>query len=152
MAIRTTQALVVGVLGIGTQGGDYDDLYNRDLTPYIAAANIMVNKAVAKAAVLPLNDPIDDSGQGSQAEIIERWLAAHYYVQSDQTYSSRSTAGGSGSFRGQSGDSLENSNYGRTAMTLDTSGALRALDKGQRVHGFYGGTPPDEQVNNASNF
>lgn len=65
----------------------------------------------------------------AEKEMIERWLAAHYYCQMDPLYTSRSTAGASGSFQRKQGDGFETTEYGATAVRLDPSGCLSSLGK-----------------------
>ena len=150
---RTNPSLLIGLLRKGSEGGDYDDVTNPDLTPYIASASAVIDQVVAQSAQPYINRPITGTDAGSMAELLERWLACHFYAMSDQTYSSRSTAGASGQFRGQSGGSgFETTNYGRTAMSMDYSGVLKSMNADQRVRFFYGGTPPDEQTLNESNY
>jgi hypothetical protein len=66
-----------------------------------------------------------------ELELIERWLSGHFYAMLDQTLSSKSTNGASGSFHGQTGMRFEATKYGQTAMGLDYSGSLEALQKRQ---------------------
>jgi hypothetical protein len=139
MAVRTAASLVKAILG-----DDYgpDSSGNLpDLTPRIVTANIMVNLLVDAAAAKGLS--IADSGTDSQAEVIERYLAAHYYTKSDPTYSSRSTGGASGSFIR---DSQEPEPYKNVALDLDHTGCLNALLKRQRASLEWLGKPRSDQV------
>jgi hypothetical protein len=137
---RTTSAAVKDVLRLGSLGGDYDDANEPSLTPYITAANLIVTRvntcATARGRTL------------SAAELaeIETWLAAHFYVQSDQTYASKSTGGASASFHGQTGMYLESSRYGQTAVSLDYSGCLSALGNRRTAAGYWLGRRPSEQT------
>lgn len=145
---RTTAALVIGILG--DQYGPKRDQTLPDLTPMIAAANVFVNKAVALAARSPnfnLLGGIDDPGtQDSQAELLERYIAAHIYSFQDQIYASKSTAGASASFQGQTGMNLEGSKYGQWALRLDTTGTVEALDKRKIAGASWLGKPPSAQI------
>lgn len=130
MAQRTTIKLVREVL---------DDNYNgkTGLQQFIDAATVVIDR-VATCAI--------DKGKtltAAELELIERWLAAHFYTRIDTTYASRSVGGASGSFHGQTGTHLDASFYGQTAANLDYSGCLIAIIKRQVAQGFWGGTCPD---------
>ena len=132
---RTDPSLVQAVLG-----KDYDSLNSPDLTWCCTAANIIMNRVVECAIKKkkPLTDPgAYPVGVDSEAEMIERLVAAHMYCAQDAPYSSRSTAGASGSFQTQKGTTgLEVTNYGKRALLLDVSGCLNAYDKRLTAHGF----------------
>ncbi len=136
MALRTTDTLVKAVLA---PGKEYDLVNNPDLTPHMTAANVMVNRVVKMAVDRGI--PLDDSGVGSEAEVIERWLSAHFYQQSDRGYTSRSTLSGSGSFQGSATMGLESTFYGQSAMRMDASGMLSALNERKFAQAFRVGTP-----------
>jgi hypothetical protein len=105
---RTTPDLVKGILL-----QDYGQ--GNDLTPFIATASALVDRA----AQLGEMDPADPG-----LELPERWLAAHFYACSDQTYAAKSTGGASGTFQGKTGMYLESTRYGQTAVSLDPTGLL----------------------------
>lgn len=137
---RTTETAVKGVLRLGSEGGDYDDANNPDLSPYIDSASLIVDRLVTRA-----------SNKGftlttNEKEMIERWLAAHSYVMSDQTYASRSTSRASASFHGQTGMGLDASKYGQYAKALDPSGCLATLFYGKRAGGFWLGKTDSEKL------
>lgn len=122
---RTTSDAVVAVLL-----DDYDKDAQPDLTPYIATASAVVDRVVTVAL---------DRGvtlSGAEAELIERWLSAHYYVCSDQTLASSNTAGASGSFHGKTEKSIESSRYGQAAINMDYSGVLNAISGRRFASGF----------------
>lgn len=116
---RTTPALVKGILL-----RDYDTKKAPDLQPFIDSAGLLVDRTEAYALSIdaPLLDP--------ELEMLERWLAAHYYKQSDQAFASKGTDGATASFQGQTGKSLESTKYGQTAITLDYSGYLGLVTTG----------------------
>jgi len=62
-------------------------------------------------------------------EIVERYLACHFYQQMDQGYASKSQGGASASFQGQLSLGIESSPYGRTALNVDWTGILSAINK-----------------------
>ena len=118
---RTTSTLVIGILG-----RDYDSQPEvgspPSLTPYIDTASALVDDVVANAAALGL--PALAVGR---LELIERWLSAHYYQQSDQGFQSKSTDGASASFKGQTSKGLNGTQYGQSAITLDTTKYLQKI-------------------------
>jgi hypothetical protein len=121
---RTTTSLVEKVLA-----DNYDG--QMDLQQFIDSATVIVDRIVTCA-----------SGKGitltaSELELIERWLAAHCYAQVDMLYASKSTAGASASFQGQTGLSLDSTRYGQMAVNLDYSGCLNAIGKRQFVQGYH---------------
>lgn len=134
---RTTAKAVVDVLA---PGKDYDTVLNPSLQPFIDAANSIVNRvktcAIAKGLALST----------SELEIIERWLAAHYYVQSDQTYASKNTSNASASFQGKTEKFIEGSKYGQAAINLDYSGCLSAISKRTFASATWYGKPPSAQI------
>lgn len=138
--IRTTITKVIKVLG-----DDYGKLRNRDdpdMDTYIETANAMVDDLAlcADAKGLPLT--------AERLELIERWLAAHSYKQSDKDYIARSTASASGTFAGKTEMYLESTLYGQTAVNLDTSGCLSTVAGGARKVATldWGGKPPSDQI------
>ena len=134
---RTTSTLVRAILDTG---GDYDTQELPSLTPFIDTASAIVDRveacAIAKGLTL----------SSTELELIERWLSAHCYGQSDQPYSSRSTAGASGSFQGQTAMRFEGTKYGQMALSLDYSGCLDAIGKRQFASAFWLGKRPSAQT------
>lgn len=134
---RTTTKAVEGVLAAGK---DYDTKIRPSLIPYIDAASSMVDDVVdcasAKGVVL----------SAAKKEIMERWLAAHFYAISDKPYASKSTEGASASFHGQTGMYGEATLYGQTAMRLDPSNCLAAILGGKVAGGFWAGKNPPSQI------
>ena len=124
-------------------GGDYDLVANPDLTPFIDTASALVDD-VAECATNK-GKPLTSG----RLELLERWLAAHFYQQSDQGYTQRATLRASGTFQGDTGMYLESTKYGQTARNLDSSGCLNAIANGTRkvAGGFWAGKPPSEQIN-----
>lgn len=132
MAIRTNPGAVQGILG-----RDYDAVNAPSLLGYIASASIVIDRvyscSVAKGKTLTT----------VELEMLERWLAAHFYTKSDPTYSSRSTQGRSGSFiRGRE----EPEPYKDAAIGLDYSGCLGAILNRKVASGAWLGKPPSEQT------
>jgi hypothetical protein len=131
--VRTTAAAVQSVL-MDDYGPRVDGSLP-DLQPYISSATVVVDRVAFMAAArgLPLLD--------SELELVERWLSAHMYCQSDRQVQSRSQGGVSGSFGGQLTDGFQSTTYGQTACRIDYSGSLQALDRRQRGRVAWLGTP-----------
>ena len=109
------------------------------LVPFIDTASAVVDRVEACAVAK------DKTLTAAELELIERWLSAHFYVQSDQTYASKSSAGASASFHGQTGMHLESSRYGQTALNVDFSGCLTAIGKRQTARmAWLGKTLPEQ--------
>ncbi len=135
MAIRTDDDAVKDVLQ-----GDYDTDAAPSLASRIKAASLVVDRVVACA--LAKGTPLTSG----EAEVLETWLAAHMYCMSDQQYQSRSTGGGSGSFKGQGGMRLEQTTYGQTCLMLDPSGCLNAQNAQNSADMLWLGKNPSSQI------
>lgn len=137
MAIRTTSSDVIALM---TPGGDYDTVNLPSLTGFIATANAVVNRvatcATAKGMALSTEE----------LELIERWLSAHYYVMSDQNYTSKTTDGASASFQGKTDMGVKASKYGQTALDLDYSGCLAAITTRAFASFSWLGKNPRDQI------
>lgn len=111
MAARTTAALMKGII-------ETDDTNIPDLTPFIDAANLLVTDSCGSADYT-----------ADKLELIERWVAAHFYAVRDP----RATAERAGPV-GQNLQSkvdlgLAVTHYGQQAMLLDSEGGLAAANK-----------------------
>lgn len=62
-------------------------------------------------------------------ELIERWLAAHFYCSRDPRISYEVAGAVAGTYQYKIGLFLANSSYGQMALTLDTQGGLARLSK-----------------------
>ena len=118
--------------------GNWDKKTN--LGPFIAGASAIVDRIKACAATrsLALSD--------AELKEIERWLSAHFYCRVDKTYQSKNTGAASAQFTGQTGMSLDSTEYGQTAMNLDWSGCLSALSKRAFAHSTAVGRSPSDQL------
>ena len=134
---RTTASAVKGILLKDYPAPDEEQ---PSLTPYIETANVIVTRVATCATAR------DRTLTSTELELVERWLAAHFYVQSDQTWQSKSTEGASASFHGQTGMHLESSRYGQAAMDIDYSGCLASFSSAQSVTFGWLGRPPSEQT------
>lgn len=129
MAVRTNEPAVRALL---SAGGNYRK--GADLTPFIESASATVDDLVQYAADNDMGTVLD-----KRLELIERWLAAHDYQQSDKGYTSRSNEGASGSFEGQTGKYLESTRFGQRAINLDPTGYLALLVSGGPIEVEVGG-------------
>jgi|SRR6516225_2052889 hypothetical protein len=142
MAQRTTLAQVQTRLQ-----RDYDYNRNPDLQQAIDMASPMVDEIASYASTLVAYQVIPMPT--SRLELIERNLACHFYVMSDQPYSSNSTSGASASYQGQTKMYLEASKYGQMAITMDSSGWLRAMyatDTPKVANALWLGKNPSDQI------
>lgn len=112
MSVRTTERAVKAILG-----GHYDG--TSGLQPFIDTASSLVDDIAAA----------DSSISSTRLELIERWLAAHYYEHADPITASRSTGRASGQFQGRTDMGFDSTKYGQEAKRLDTSGLLVKLDQ-----------------------
>lgn len=126
MSQRTTKLAVQTLLDL-----NYDGKMN--LQQFIDSATVFIDRVVTQASAKGYT-----LSSGEQ-ELIERYLAAHFYCRVDKTYQSKSTGGASASFTGQTGMSLDATEYGQMAVNLDVSGALSAFGKRQTAGGFWAG-------------
>ena len=133
---RTTSIAVQRVLG-----DHYDDTHRPALDTFIKTANLLVNQVALQTS------PPDTA---TLAEI-ECYLAAHFYAHADQITQSKNTGGASGAFQGQTAVVLMGSQYGQTAMMLDSTGYLakrsKEVETGQRrvAAVVWLGEDPDDQ-------
>lgn len=109
---RTTQAKVLEILDLG-------GVTEPDLTPFITAASSLVTELCADVAAY----------DAERLELIETWLAAHFFSIKDPRMASETAGGAGGTYRGQTGMNLEATLYGQQAMVLDTNGALSDVNE-----------------------
>lgn len=97
-----------------------DDTVSTDLAPFIEAANSLVTKFC-------------DDGLGTnseaQLELIERWLAAHFYKIRDAAVSNESAGGVGAGFQYKIDYGLALTHWGQQAMAFDFTGNLAAWCK-----------------------
>lgn len=108
-----------------------------DLTPYVrrAAAAISRISACAVSKGTPLTT--------TELALIEETLAAHYYTKTDPVYSSRSTAGASGSFVR---DPKNPEPYKSMLLEMDPSGCVAEFLTSVTAEAYWGGKPANEQL------
>lgn len=104
---RTTEAQIEGICEVSE---------GTDLAPFIEVANDLVTEICVPAGYSAV-----------RLELIERWLAAHFYCVFDPRTQSES-AGVSESYEGSAAMHLNRTRYGQQAMLLDTAGGLAKLN------------------------
>lgn len=120
---------------------DFEEL--PDLYPFIEAASVVVDDVVECAT---------EAGKtlsASRRELIERWLAAHFYAAGpDKTYSRKRTEKAEGWFDGKTEKYLESTLFGQMAVILDSTGCLQeiAVRGRQSIGGYWLGRPPSQQT------
>lgn len=85
--------------------------------PFIEAANHLVNQCC-----------LESDYSDATLELIERWLAAHFYHVFDPRRVQERADVISATFEGKTGLNLNFTRYGQQAMMLDTAGNLAALN------------------------
>ena len=92
------------------------ELTNEQITPYLAAAEVMLVSAFREKTV-----------DVATREELKAWLAAHYIAVTRQRVSAKESAGGASiEYAGVYGAALESTPWGQTAMMMDATGALKA--------------------------
>lgn len=121
---RTTDSAVQGIIDVDT------DTYPA-LTQFIDTANELVTEVCASV--------LDDDGNvyysDTRLELIERWLAAHFYAVADPRAAMEKAGPVSQSLQHKVDLNLAVTTYGQQAMLLDTKGGLAALN-GQATDGI----------------
>lgn len=109
---RTTPDLVAGIIEVDGAIG---------LTPFITAANALVDEIAEKSG-----------HDADRLQLIETWLAAHFYTVRDPRPTSERASTIEVRYQSAVDLNLNTSHYGQMAMTLDTSGLLRAISNGKK--------------------
>ena len=132
---RTTRANVEGIIEVdaGIVAND------ADMEPFITIANELVTEVCTGEA-----GP-STAYSTARLELIERWLAAHFYTNRDPRTTSERAGSVGANFQSKVDLGFDTSHYGQTAIRLDTNGGLSQLNdrikKGSsKVGGFWAGT------------
>lgn len=130
MSVRTNAGAVAKVLA--NDYGNDPDGNPIDLLPYIETASAVVDDISTYASdnSITLN--------ATRKELIERWLAAHYYTVMDPIYKRKKTEKAEGDFFDRS--------YLGVAKNLDPTGFLADLETGITAEVWWLGKPPSEQT------
>lgn len=132
---------------------EVDTTISPDLAPFIETASALVDSVVATAKKA---DGVSDYYTSGQLELIERWLAAHFYTIRDNRAAAEKAGSVSINYQYDIGKMLSSSMQGQTALALDTAGGLASLSKQaeegkpRKVGAFYLGADdlhdPNEEV------
>ena len=109
---RTTASAVEGIIEVDS---------SIDLTPFIETASALVDDVAAAS----------DLG-AVRLELVERWLAAHFYCMRDPRTTAEKAGPVGANFQSAVDLNLATSHFGQQAMVLDTSGTLRNISRGRR--------------------
>jgi hypothetical protein len=107
--IRTTPELVAGLVQVDS---------NITLDPFISAASILTDRVAAES-----NSPDDNVLQ-----VIETWLAAHFYCVRNPRRSSERAGDVWATFMSKVDLNLQVTHYGQQAMMLDPTGVLKFIN------------------------
>lgn len=122
---RTTTSAVQQVLGQNYNGSS-------SLIPYIDSAYAVVSRLLIAASAQSIS--IGDT----DAELVERWLAAHYYTVMDPLYIEKETGRARGKWKERC--------YLDVAKQMDPSGLLGGIVAAHKIRVTWLGKPPSEQV------
>lgn len=136
---RTTKAQIEAIIEVDATVVPDDAA----MEPFILVANELVTERCTGAA--GPSTPYTDA----RLEMIERWLAAHFYTNRDPRVTDERAGGVSATYQSSVGLGFDTSHYGQMAMRLDTNGGLAKLNedtkKGRpRVRVVWPGTYPDD--------
>lgn len=106
---RTTSTLVGQIIKVDA---------DIDLSPFIETANALVTECCTNS-----------SYTNATLELIERWLAAHFYTIRDMRMESERLGAATEKRQSKVDIGFNSSIYGQHAMRLDVRGNLAALDK-----------------------
>lgn len=109
MGIRTTSGAVAGIIEVDAA---------ISVTPFIEVASALVDELSAA----------DSTVTATRLELVERWLAAHFYAVRDPRSTSEQAEGIGASYESRVDLGLSITRYGQQAMMLDTTGWLAAYN------------------------
>jgi hypothetical protein len=108
MSFRTTASAIRGIVEVDAE------FIDASLVPFIESASAIVDDVLA-----------DQDLSDLRLELIERWLAAHFYVLRDPRRKSETVGPITQTLEmGKTGLHLQATQYGQTAMLLDSTGSL----------------------------
>lgn len=110
MAVRTDATAVQGIIDLADA--------NDDLTPFIESAALVVDRIAA----------LDSPPGSAELELVERWLAAHYYAVYRQQPDTEKAGPVSEKKQFYVSHGLQTTMWGTQAMTLDSSGTLADIN------------------------
>jgi hypothetical protein len=110
---RTTSANVESIIEVDA---------SISLLPFISVANELVTEMC-----------LDSGYSDERLELIERWLAAHFYCTRDPRPTRQQAGPVAENLQSIVDLGLNNSHYGQAAMVFDTAGNLKRLNKGKKA-------------------
>lgn len=113
MSARTTSELVGGIIEVDS---------NISLDPFITTANELVTEICVPAGYTD-----------ERLELIERFLAAHFYTLRDPRPTSEGAGSVQAAYQSKVDLGLKTSHYGQQAMILDTAGGLAELNANTHI-------------------
>jgi len=116
MANRTTVDAVEAIIDIDSGIG---------LAPFIEVANDLVTEKCSTVSTY----------SAAKLELIERWLAAHFYHIRDTRTRSKVVGDGEAIYKSKVDLGFNLTHYGQMAMRLDTNGELARLDNSMKGGG-----------------
>lgn len=139
MAIRTSKANIEEIIELDAEIIPDDPA----MLPFITVANELVTEACTGD-----EGPTTDYS-AARLELIERWLAAHFYTNRDPRAVNEKAGTVGAAFQSKVDLGFSTSHYGQTAMRLDTNGGLAKINedtkKGKPTVGvFWPGTYPED--------
>lgn len=122
---RTNRRLVIGILDTPNMSADY--------SPYILSANTLTTGVCLPGVTNP-QVHYTDGYVGSNMELIERWLSAHFYC----IFDPRSSFNQGPDFISDTIESkidlgLKVTRYGQQALLMDYGGYLAAMENAQQT-------------------
>jgi len=100
--------------------------------------DLITEEAAFDAFIVPANELVTEFCTGTNGpataytderlELIERWLAAHFYTNLDPRAVSEKADSVSARYQSKVDLGFDTSHYGQTAMRLDTNGGLTGLN------------------------
>ena len=107
-----------------------------DLSVFITAANIQVNRVAAVDADVP----------AATLKEIERWLAAHYTAIRDKRTAESDVGDAAFKYEGRTAMGLDFTRYGQQAKELDPTGTLKDFDLRKASVAYLGRTAQDGEM------
>lgn len=98
-----------------------------DVAPFIEAAAYLVGRVCATAVIVG-TDPPEPFYTNEELELIERWLAAHFYCVFDSRSLNEQVSSLRIQYQSKVDLGLDVTHYGQQAKVLDVNGGLAALD------------------------
>jgi hypothetical protein len=111
------------------------------LDPFMASASAIMLRV--RACAQKKGQPLT----AEEADLIHTWLSAHLYAMSDQQVSQKTINTTKDVYSPKTGMRLEATTFGQTAMVLDPSGCLSAMNSMKKTASVdWGGKSESEQT------